>query len=176
LLKYLRGKNQIFIRVFIKAVRSQFLATSPLGKELYKGALEKLDLAFEERIKRFKALVQKLPRSAERYQAIMKEQASQELLDQKKELFQNWSQIEEIFHDFRDKEIDVPAKTSFMEQMAKESEEKGPDYIKVIQELDIKWRQVGTQWLDSLVKEINTKILEKIPSFQAWGNCLVPTA
>lgn len=159
--------NLIALKEWYKTVRSQFLPKSPLGEELYKGVLEKLDLAFEERIKRFKALVQKLPRSAEMYQAIMKQKASQELLNQKKELYKNWSQIEEMLHGYQDRAIDCPEKNTFMEQMAKESEEKGHDYIKVIQELDTKWRTIGTKWLDSLVREINTKTLAKIPSFQA---------
>ena len=159
--------NLIALKEWYEAVRSQFLMTSPLGEELYKGALEKLDLAFEERIKRFKALVQKLPRSAEIYQSIMKEKASQKLLNQKKQLGQNWPQIEEILRNFQDGQFSGREKDAFLKQMAQEKEEQGSDYIKVIQELDTKWRQMGTQWLESLVKEVNTTVLEKIPSFQA---------
>ena len=159
--------NLIALRHWYRNIRSQFLTRSPLGKELYKGAMGKLDLALEERIKRFKALVWKLPRSAEIYQGIMKKKASQELLVQKKELYHNWQHIEKIFYHFRDIELDVQEKNAFMEQVVKESEQKDYDYLKVIQELDNKWKTMGTKWLDSLVGEINKKILEKIPSFRA---------
>ena len=68
-----------------------------MGKILYTGALEKLDLAINERIKRFRALVEKFPQSIKIYQDTMKDTTSNELINQKKELVNRWQEIEDIF-------------------------------------------------------------------------------
>lgn len=157
--------NIIALRHWYVAVRSQFLQTEPMGKQLYKGAIEKLDLAICERIKQFKALVQRFPLSAKLCQGIQKEKTSKKLMDQKKEIYDNWQEIEAIFYSIKDTKIDTPEKSAFVKKIAAEIEEKGEVYLKVIQGLDKKWRIMGTVWLEGIVTETKRRILEKIPSF-----------
>lgn len=157
--------NLIALRCWYLDIRSQFFQRSSMGSELYIGALEKLDLAINERIKRFKALVEKLPQSAKIYQYTMKENASIRLINQKNEIAKKWQEIENIFYHFRDIEVNPSEKSFFIENISKEIDEKGEDYIKTIQGLDKKTRSMGTKWLSNIVDEINKRVLDTIPSF-----------
>ncbi len=158
--------NIIALRFWYIEIRSLFFQETPMGNELYKGALQKLDLAVNERIKRLRDLVHKLPKSIEIYQAVMKERAYGRLIEQKKELANKWPEIEDIFYTFREKRMDSLDKTAFLEKIASEREEKGNNYINVIQGLNKSWCETGTDWLKSIVNQVNREVLEKIPSFQ----------
>lgn len=161
--------NLIALRQWYFTIRSQFFQGDFMSQELYKGALEKLDMAIDERMDRLKALVHKMPQSVEVYQKIMKRKGSQELVNQKKELFNKWQEIEDSLHSFREKMGEVSERMTFLEKIAQDREKKGNDYIKVIQGLDKKWSAKGTKWLQGIVDEINKGVLEKIPSFKRCG-------
>ncbi len=158
--------NLIALRFWYKEIRSQFLQEGHMGKELFKGALEKLNIAIHERIKRFKALVQKMPKSVKIYQEIKKEKASRKIITQKKDLFNKWSEIEDIFNAFRENEIESPEKIIFLEKIDAARETIGNDYIRVIQGLDKKWRETGSRWLKYIVDRINEEVLKIIPSLK----------
>jgi hypothetical protein len=137
-----------------------------MSQELYRGALEKLDIAIDERINRLKALAQKMPHSAELYQKILKGKDPKGLVNQKKELFDKWQEIEDTLYSFREKMGEISERDAFLEKVAQDREEKGNDYVKVIQGLDKRWGAKGTVWLRGIVDEINKKVLEKLPSFR----------
>jgi len=115
--------NLIVLRQWYLDVRFQFFQDDFMCQELYGGALEKLDMAINERIRWLKALAHKMPQS-------------------------------------------VSARDAFLETVAQVREEKGNDYIKVIQDLPKKWGAEGTTWLQGIVDEINKRVIEKIPSFK----------
>lgn len=158
--------NIIALSFWYKEIRSQFLQENPMSKELFKGALGKLDLAIHERIKRFKALVQKLPKSVKIYQEIKKEKISKQLISQKRELFNKWSEIEGIFNAFRENDNESTEKMFFLEKIYAAREKMGNDYIRVIQGLDKNCRKMGSKWLKSIVDRINEEVLKIIPSFK----------
>jgi len=153
--------NLIALRWWYVEVRSRFL-----DAELYKGALDTVDCAIDERIKRFKALVQKLPESIKIYWSVMKEKAHREVIAQKEEIHAQWQGIEDIFARFSRKGIDSPELSTFLEEVVKKKGEKGNDYIAVIQGLDGSWRRKGTNWLTSIVEGIIAEVLKKIPSYR----------
>ncbi len=74
--------NLVALRRWYLEVRSLFFRGDSMAEMLYEGVLDKLDMAIRERIERFKALAQKMPESAKRYRAIVKEQANEKLLRQ----------------------------------------------------------------------------------------------
>jgi UDP-N-acetylglucosamine/UDP-N-acetylgalactosamine diphosphorylase len=158
--------NLIALSFWYKEIRSQFLKESPMGKELYKGALEKLNIAIHERIKHFKAFVQKLPGSIKIYQEIRKENASEQLISQKRELFDKWSQIEGIFSAFRENDMESAEKILFLEKIDTAREKMGNDYIRVIKGLDKNCREMGSKWLKSIVDRTNEEVLGIIPSLK----------
>ena len=156
----------IALRQWYLGVRFQFFQEGFMNRELYEGALGKLDMAIDERINRLKALAHKMPQSAKLYQKILKGKGSQELMNQKKELFDKWKEIEDILFSFRERMGETSERDAFLEMVAQGREEKGNDYIKVIQGLHKKSCAKGTSWLQGIVDEINRKVLEKIPSFK----------
>jgi len=162
--------NLIALRQWYIGIRSQFFRGDFMSQELYKGVLEKVDMAIEERINRLKALTQKMPQSVEAYQKVMKGESSQELLNQKKELFERWEEIEDILYSSGSKMGQLSIREAFLEKINQDIKDKGANYIKVIQGLDKTWSNKGTQWLQGIVDEINREVLEKIPSFKDGGN------
>ncbi len=90
--------NLIALRQWYLSVRFLFFQDNFMSQELYNGALEKLEMAIDERINRLKALTLKMPQSAELYQRIVKGKDPQGLVDQKKELFDNWQEIEDTLY------------------------------------------------------------------------------
>ncbi|MGA1839542.1 MAG: hypothetical protein ACMUIU_02865 [bacterium] len=157
--------NLIALSFWYKEIRSRFFQESPMKKELYKGALEKLNIATQERIERFKAFVQKLPESVKICHEIMKEKASERLISQKKELFNKWSEIEDIFYTSRENDIKSDEKLLFSEKIDAVREKTGNDYIRVIQGLDRNCREIGSKWLKSIVDRTNEEVLKVIPTF-----------
>jgi len=158
--------NLIALRQWYLDVRFQFFQDDFMCQELYGGALEKLDMAINERIKWLKILAHKMPQSAKLYQKIEKGEDTQKLVNQKKELFDKWQEIEGILYSFREHTGEVSPRDAFLETVAQVREEKGNDYIKAIQDLPKKWGAEGTTWLQGIVDEINKRVIEKIPSFK----------
>ncbi len=159
--------NLIALRQWYLNVRSQFFQGSSMIQELYKGALEKLDMAIDERIERLKDLAQKMPLSTEIYRKVMKTRVSKHLLNQKKELLERWQQIEDVLRFSKGKVGDTSLQEAFLEKINQDIKENGRDYIRVIQGLGENWSRKGIQWLQGIVDEINQETLEKIPSFKS---------
>jgi UDP-N-acetylglucosamine/UDP-N-acetylgalactosamine diphosphorylase len=161
--------NLIALRQWYLSVRIQFFQENFMSQKLYEGALEKLDMAIDERINRLKAITYKMPKSAEHYEKILKGKDSKVLVNQKKELFDNWQEIEDALFLFRKKSGGISERNAFLEKVARDRDKKGNDYIKVIQGLDKEWYTKGTSWLQGIVDKINKEILKKIPSFKNYA-------
>jgi UDP-N-acetylglucosamine/UDP-N-acetylgalactosamine diphosphorylase len=136
-----------------------------MGEMLYEGVLDKLDMALNERVKRLKALSDKMPDSSKRYRKVMQGEVSEELLRQKQELFDRWQEVEAVFADSREDPGDRSSREPFLEQIERAIREKGSDYVGVIQGLDAGWSAEGTRWLQGIVDGINRQVLDIMPSF-----------
>ncbi|GAH03798.1 unnamed protein product, partial [marine sediment metagenome] len=90
--------NIIALKQWYQVVRSKFYQGSDMEKLLYEGAVEKLDIIFNERVKRFKQLAIKMEKSLELYKSVKGKSTSEELINQKSELFENIQIIEEDFN------------------------------------------------------------------------------
>ncbi len=156
--------NLVALRHWYKDIRSQFFQSNVLGKELYKAAVEKLDLALDERMKRMKELVENLHNATKTYHKILQKETVS--FTQMKEIIENWQAIEDIFYNSKDASITLPGKERFIEKIAEEKRKQGCQYLKVIQGLDKNWREMGTEWLEAIVHGIKIKVFQRIPSFQ----------
>ncbi|MBW1858845.1 MAG: hypothetical protein JRI70_01935 [Deltaproteobacteria bacterium] len=159
--------NLIALRHWYLEVRSLFFKGNDMSPLLYQGVIEKLDMAIKERIERFKALCQKMPESAEKYRALMKGRASEPLLKQKKELHEQWPEIEGIFERSLEDPDDPSTREPFLEQVTRRISENGPEYVAAIQGLDEVWSNMGTTWLQGIVDRINKEALRAMPSFRS---------
>ncbi len=157
--------NIIALRQWYLSVRSKFYDGEGMDKFLYEGAIEKLDIIFNERVKRFKALANKMEKSIELYKSVMGNQASEKLLNQKKELLKNAQNIENDFNNNKSYSGDEKKRDEFLKIIDTNIKEKGKNYIKIIQNLTGIDNEVGTSWLLSIVDHIRDIILKHLPSY-----------
>jgi UDP-N-acetylglucosamine/UDP-N-acetylgalactosamine diphosphorylase len=159
--------NLIALRHWYLLVRSQFFQGDEMSKLLYEGVVKKLDETIKERIRRFKALSQKMPESAEKYRSFMKANASEILLNQKKALHEQWPALEGIFAQNLDDPGDPSSREPFLEELGKRISKNGKDYIGTIQDLDKTYSAMGTAWLQGIVDRVNGAMLEILPPFRS---------
>ena len=157
--------NIIALRQWYLSVRSKFYQRSETEKLLYEGALEKLELIFNERIKRVKQLADKMKNSVELYKSVMGNKASEELINQKRELFENIEKIEKGFNECLSYSGEENKRNEFLKSIDESIEKTGIDYIKVIKSLDAHNLEIGTDWLLSIVEKTRNTILNCLPSF-----------
>jgi UDP-N-acetylglucosamine/UDP-N-acetylgalactosamine diphosphorylase len=157
--------NIIAFKQWYLNVRSRFYQGSNMEKLLYDGAIEKIEIIFNERVKRFKALAEKMEKSIKLYKSVMGNKISEVLIKQKKELFENIQEIEKSFKDCLLYSGDEEKRNEFLKSIDSKIEDTGPDYIRVIQNLDEDNLNVGTGWLLTIVEKTRNTILKYLPSF-----------
>jgi hypothetical protein len=162
--------NIIALRRWYRDVRSLFLGPDRMGIGLHEGALEKIDMAVAERIKRLKEVADRMPESIEVYRKVMKDRALERQQQLRGELFEHWSQIDEFLRDGDNMTGNPEIRDKFLDLMCKGIAEKGKDYLRVIQGLDNPEAAIGTKWLQGIVDEITSETLSLIPSFYAQGS------
>ncbi|MBY8984995.1 MAG: UDP-N-acetylglucosamine pyrophosphorylase [Candidatus Lokiarchaeota archaeon] len=153
--------NIIALRQWYLNVRSKFYQGSDKEKFLYESALEKIEIIINERIKRFKQLANKMEKSLELYKSIMGNKASEELINQKRELFENIQKIENGFNKCLSFSGDETKRDEFLKNINITSK----DYITAIKNLSSDSREVGTLWLLSIVEKTRNTILKHLPSY-----------
>jgi UDP-N-acetylglucosamine/UDP-N-acetylgalactosamine diphosphorylase len=153
--------NIIALRQWYLIVRSKFYQGSDMEKVLYKGAIEKLEIIFNERIKRFKQLANKMERSIELYKSIKEIKTSEVLIRQKRELFENVQHIENGFKEC----LSYPGLEEKRDKFLKNLDLTIKEYINVIQNLDKNVLEAGTSWLLSIVEKTRSTIMKFLPSF-----------
>jgi len=157
--------NLIALEHWYTHVRSRFISVD-FPQPLFDGLKEKLNMVFDERIKRFKELCRKMQESGRAYQKNPKEKASQQVLDQKNELFNRWPELEESFRVHRSAEDKEGLRDLFLEKIFSGIKTSGKDYISVIKGLDVEDTETGTRWLQGIVGRITAEVLKIIPLFQ----------
>lgn len=158
--------NLIALEHWYTHVRSKFLSDD-FPEPLFYGLKEKLDMAIAERIHRFKALTQKMSDSVSAYQYHTKEKENESrlVLQQKKELYKRWTELEENFKSQRNTEEKTSLRDIFLEKIDIGIKTSGKDYISVIKGLSIEDKNAGTGWLQGIVDSITAESLKIIPSF-----------
>jgi len=157
--------NIIALMQWYKFVRSKFFQKSNMEQLLYKGALSKLELIFNERIKRFNQLAVKMKQSLDKYKSIMGNDASEILIKQKKELIENYQEIENIFRDHLSYPGNENMRNEFLKKIDNNIKKENNNYIKIIKILDENTTNVGINWLSSIIDKIRDGALKYLPSF-----------
>lgn len=152
--------NIMALRQWYIFIRKKFFQKSELEKKLYEGAIEKIEIILDERIKRFKSLSSKMKKSIGLFKSISDERMSEKLLNQKKELLENIGDIENVFNQYLKYSGNTDMRNEFLKDV-----DSSTDYIKMIKHLDKKSSEIGTSWLRSIINEIRVKVLEFLPTF-----------
>jgi len=158
--------NSMALRQWYLSIRFLFCEGDPMRKALYGGAVEKIDVIIAERIKRLKDLVQKLPDSIEGYTKVKGKKPPQKLLEQKRELHEQWDKIEASLKDSSEKKGPKDLREEFIATVKESLKNQGPDYIEVTRGLPEEASNKGTMWLQRLVDEIKEEVLDHLPSFK----------
>jgi len=153
--------NIIALKQWYQVVRSKFYQGSDMEQLLYEGAVEKIDLILKERVKRFKQLAIKMEKSLEIYKSLKGKDASEKLINQKSELFENIRLIEKSFNDSLSYTGDEKKRDDFL----KDLNTTGEDYISEIKSLSRDVKKAGTSWLFSIVENARNNALKYLPSF-----------
>jgi len=150
-------------------VRKPFFDGLESGAELYAGALEKLDMALKERLKRFEALAEKMDGSLSVGEKMREGPKKDSLLTQQRALRDNWPEIRASFDRNTGEAVAGDLRDSFLADVRAAVENAGGSYIDTIQSLNAESRAAGTAWLQSIVNDMTREILEIIPAFGSQG-------
>ena len=156
--------NLIALEHWYTHVRSQFIADD-FPETLFDGLNDKLNMAIDERMKRFKALSQKMPDSIEAYQNFAKDKASALVLQQKQELYDCWAELEASFDAQRNMAGKDELRDEFLGKIRLGIKTWGKDYIAVIKGLQADDAAIGTRWLQGIVETVKPEALKITPSF-----------
>ena len=110
-------------------------------------------------------LANKMPESASRYRALLKEKANEGLVKQKLEFSDRWQEIEDTLRKYQEWTGDTPALEGFLAVVQKAMDENS-DYVAVIQGLGETASLQGTVWLQGVVDTIMNQTLMILPSFR----------
>jgi len=150
--------NLLAFRQWYAGVRSLFLAP-----ELTTAALNLLDAAVDERLKRLKALAMKMPESVKIHQALRQSRKSEALIRRQTEFHDAWQALEESLNAMRDHPGDAGLKDALLQELSRSH---GP-YLQAIKDLSTSSYRKGTQWLRGLVEAITASAMETLPTFTA---------
>ena len=159
--------NLLALKQWYAHVRLPFFQAQEFGDELYEGAVEKLEMAIEERLKRFEALSEKMEISIEIGRKILKGKTGEKALRQQKEFLTNWQRIKECFTEKMEETCALKERDSFLQIIRQKLQEEERNYIKVIQSLDMGASLTGSAWLQAIVDRITNNALDVIPSFKS---------
>jgi len=134
---------------------------------LFNGAIEKINMIVIERINRLRKVSEKMPHSVQVYKKVMKEHALETQQQLRVDFYEQWPNIEGFLKNCYDKEGDLERRDRFIELLQKGRERKGKDCIQVIRDLGTYEANLGTEWLQGLVSEINSEALSFISSFRS---------
>ncbi len=146
--------NLIALRRWYEDVRSYFLK-----KELLDGAIEKIDMGIDERIKRLGEVAEKMPYSAKLFRKIRKH--SDGIIKWKMRFYERWKDIEGFLKERRREEGDIKKREKFLKEFERSRDK---EYISSIKRLEKDTVKTGIDWLqgivDSIVKEAESILSE----------------
>ena len=158
--------NLTALRRWYADVRSRFAGPGPAEAALLEGAMEKLDMAVDERIRRLGQVARAMPRSIEVSEALSSGRASQAGVRKMREFLDRWPDVEEALREGMDIKGDGPQKEALLEGIERAVQEMGKDYLAAIRGLKESESGAGTAWLQGLVDETSFKVKALLPGFR----------
>jgi hypothetical protein len=142
-----------------------FFSREELGYLLYNGALDNLGLARKERIRRLKAVAEKMPES-------MTHDEGEKVKHRKLEYHRNVDNVAEVFASDMESPAGREHRDAFLEGLAVQKQDNTLDYIRVIQSLPEAVSSKGTAWLQAIVDDRCRKAAELLPAMNLFGRSL----
>ena len=161
--------NLVALLNWYRHVRSQFFSATPMGEALFRGAVEKVERAINERIKRLGQVAERMEKSIKIYSADSLSKGARRLIERKREFQQNWPRLESAFREVLDismvnKQFDV-----FWKRMEGVAKAVGWEYLSTIKALKAEDSDKGSTWLQGIVDTVMDRVWEVLPSFAGRG-------
>jgi UDP-N-acetylglucosamine/UDP-N-acetylgalactosamine diphosphorylase len=156
--------NLIALRRWYVDVRSRFMKYGPLERALLEGALEKLDEAIAERLRRLGQVANQMPRSIETWRKLTSTSVANGTVQKKQEFFERWPDMEQVFKDSLHHEGNPSQRDAFLSIVEKATNQRGKSYLGVVKGFDKTEAVLGTTWLQGLVNEISGSIWKMLPT------------
>jgi len=148
--------NLMALKQWYIHVRHMFFQRQEFGELIYDGALDKILLAKDERLKRLTAMANNIAVSLEK-------KGTGKSASGKREFCKNITQVVELFNSKTISEMGVDIRNRFLGGFHAHSKEHGGNYIDVVQSLAGSISQQGTLWLDSLINALCLRTKEILP-------------
>jgi UDP-N-acetylglucosamine/UDP-N-acetylgalactosamine diphosphorylase len=154
--------NLIALEQWYIHVRRVFFEDQEFGRLVFEGALEKLRMAKEERIKRLKDMASKMPVTPGEGQGTTKTSVA------KREFLEKIKEVEELLVKDAAEFVDREKMKHFLIAFGKHREGQRGAYIEMIQSLPRDGSRAGTQWLDSIVAHICGQVATVLPALNLF--------
>jgi bifunctional UDP-N-acetylglucosamine pyrophosphorylase / glucosamine-1-phosphate N-acetyltransferase len=158
--------NIIALKAWYSHVRSLFAGSGYMDIALLEGAIDKLDMAINERVSRLEGFIDKIPESLILHKGSAGSWAPPSMITQQEELFKNWSLIKDLIEANRSYSGLDEVRDAFLASLYKDMPEAGSDYISTLKGLPEPSRRSGTAWLNGIVQDISESSMDTIPSFK----------
>jgi bifunctional UDP-N-acetylglucosamine pyrophosphorylase / glucosamine-1-phosphate N-acetyltransferase len=137
-------------------VRHMFFRRQEFGELIYNGALDKIILAKEERIKQLMAMADNIAGSLEKKE-------SDDSTSGKREFCNNIPQVAGLFNSEIISKTGVDFRNRFLDGFHAHSKDHGGNYIDVVQSLAGSISRQGTRWLDRIINVLCLRTKDILP-------------
>ncbi len=151
----------VALEQWYRHVRRDFFHGEELGKWVYDGALDNLKLAREERIRRLRAVAEKMPQSVRR-------DNGHETGHPHLEFCRNIDEVCDVFEDDPALPSAHGHRDPFLEALAAQKRDQDSDYISVIQSFPEAVSKEGTKWLQAIVDDRCEKAAGFLPAMNLF--------
>lgn len=154
--------NIIALSAWYRNVRCLFISDDNYPEPVHDAALKVIESALKERKKRLLEFCEKMPASMETYINHAGENASPDLLKQKKNLYSARNEIINVIDDFLKSDFKCHEMDLFMEYLIRSGHEKKSIYHESIALLPPGIKKAGSDWLWKSVRTVSCKVSEKM--------------
>ncbi|MBW2067077.1 MAG: hypothetical protein JRJ03_19390 [Deltaproteobacteria bacterium] len=158
--------NLIALRRWYKDVRSKFAGREAMDKGLHLGALEKIETAVKERLKRLGELAGRMPRSMEIHRSNTGGSPPNKVIERQKLFLERWPDIEVSLNQGFEEEGDAGKREEFLAIVDAALGKSGLDYISFVRGLSEGESRIGTSWLQGIVDRVTERTFESLPGFK----------
>jgi len=150
--------NLVALEQWYFHVRRSFFEGQEFGDLIYAGALHKLSLAKAERLKRLKAMADKMPLSLQRHPKDAK------AAFRKKEFQDKIQEISELFYEEAEGRTVGKLREGFLAKLNRHRSSQGEGYQEVIKSLPDSASEEGTRWLQRIIDDLGQRAGKIMPS------------
>ena len=158
-LRYLA--NLAALEQWYQHVRRDFFQGEEMGYLVYNGVLENLSLAKKERIKRLRAVAEKMPES-------IHNDRSDSIRSRKIEFHRHVDEVCGVFDDDQEIKSGNKYRDPFLEALEIQKKDQESKYLSVIQSLPEAVSREGTEWLETIVQDLCLKAATLLPAMNLF--------